>query len=267
MSAPASPIGLSQLRDRDITWRSAGIAFALLAGWITFLFRDTVAEMVDIWNRNETFTHCFLIAPISLWLIWRMRDRIAALPPKPSAIATLALPFVGALWLASAMAYVNAAAQFAYVCMLIVAAVAVCGLRFARMAIFPLAFLFLAIPVGEFALPTMMEWTADFTVAAVRLSGIPVYREGQQFVIPSGSWSVVEACSGVRYLIASYTVGALYAYLNYRSFVRRAIFFAFSVLVPIVANWLRAYLIVMLGHLSSNRLAVGVDHLIYGWLL
>ena len=36
--------------------------------------------------------------------------------------------------------------------------------------------------------------------------------------------------------------------------------------MPIVANWLRAYMIVMLGHLSSNRLAVGVDHLIYGWL-
>jgi len=36
--------------------------------------------------------------------------------------------------------------------------------------------------------------------------------------------------------------------------------------VPIVANWLRAYLIVMLGHLSGNKIAVGVDHLIYGWL-
>jgi EpsI family protein len=37
-------------------------------------------------------------------------------------------------------------------------------------------------------------------------------------------------------------------------------------LVPIVANWMRAYLIVLLGHLSGNKIAVGVDHLIYGWL-
>jgi EpsI family protein len=29
---------------------------------------------------------------------------------------------------------------------------------------------------------------------------------------------------------------------------------------------MRAYLIVMLGHLSGNKLAAGVDHLIYGWL-
>jgi EpsI family protein len=93
-----------------------------------------------------------------------------------------------------------------------------------------------------------------------------VYREGLSFVIPSGHWSVVEACSGVRYLIASLTVGTLYAYLNYQSTQRRVLFILVSILVPIVANWGRAYMIVMLGHLSGNTLAVGVDHLIYGWV-
>jgi exosortase len=39
-----------------------------------------------------------------------------------------------------------------------------------------------------------------------------------------------------------------------------------SIAVPVVANWLRAYMIVMIGHLSGNTLAVGVDHLIYGWV-
>jgi exosortase/archaeosortase family protein len=37
-------------------------------------------------------------------------------------------------------------------------------------------------------------------------------------------------------------------------------------LVPIVANWMRAYMIVMLGHLSGNTLATGADHLVYGWV-
>ncbi|MDP1532108.1 MAG: EpsI family protein, partial [Rubrivivax sp.] len=93
-----------------------------------------------------------------------------------------------------------------------------------------------------------------------------VYREGLQFIIPSGKWSVVEACSGVRYLIASFMVGTLFAYLNYNSNRRRIIFMGVAILVPIVANWLRAYIIVMLGHLSGNTIAVGVDHLIYGWV-
>jgi exosortase len=41
---------------------------------------------------------------------------------------------------------------------------------------------------------------------------------------------------------------------------------ALSIAVPIVANWVRAYLIILMGYLSSMRLAVGVDHLIYGWI-
>jgi EpsI family protein len=130
----------------------------------------------------------------------------------------------------------------------------------------PLGFLLFAVPVGDFLLPTLMDRTADFTVAALRATGIPVYREGLMLVIPSGRWSIVEACSGIRYLIASVMVGALFAYLNYRATWRRLAFVAIAAAVPIVANWVRAYLIVLLGHLSNNRLAVGVDHLIYGWI-
>jgi EpsI family protein len=111
-----------------------------------------------------------------------------------------------------------------------------------------------------------MQWTADFTVLALRLTGIPVYREGMEIVIPSGTWSIVEACSGVRYLIASLVVGTLYAHLNYRTLRKRLLFVGVAILIPIVANWIRAYMIVMIGHLSNNRLAVGIDHLIYGWL-
>jgi len=112
----------------------------------------------------------------------------------------------------------------------------------------------------------MIDWTADFTVLALKATGIPVYREGNDFAVPTGHWSVAKACSGIRYLIASVMAGTLFAYVTYTSFWRRAAFVAFSIVVPIVANWLRAYLIVLLGHLSGNELATGVDHVIYGWI-
>jgi EpsI family protein len=38
------------------------------------------------------------------------------------------------------------------------------------------------------------------------------------------------------------------------------------VVVPVIANGLRAYMIVMIGHTSGMKLATGVDHIIYGWL-
>ena len=131
---------------------------------------------------------------------------------------------------------------------------------------FPLAFLFFAVPIGEFMTPTLMHWTAEVLVGSLRLTGIPVYQEGQHLVIPSGRWAVVEACSGVRYLMATFMVGSLFAYLNYQGTRKRLIFVAVSLVLPVLANWVRAYVIVMLGHLSNNQIATGVDHLVYGWV-
>jgi exosortase A len=247
-------------------WRQALGALVLLLCWILFLYRDTGLAMVDIWSRSETFTHAFLVPPITLWLIWRQRSVLLARTPHPNLWAILAIMVVAFGWLLGDLVAVNAVTQLALVTLLVISVPAVLGLTVARLITFPLVFLFFSVPIGDFLMPQLMEWTADFTVLALRMSGIPVYREGLQFVIPSGNWSVVEACSGVRYLIASLTVGTLFAYMNYQSTQRRVLFIIVSILVPIVANWLRAYLIVMLGHLSDNKLAAGVDHLIYGWV-
>ena len=246
--------------------RQALVPVVMLAGWILFLYRDAVLGMVQIWSRSETFTHGFLVPPIVLWMLWRARGSLLVKVPAPSAWVLLAVGAVAFAWLMADLAAVNSVTQLAVVALLVLIAPVVLGVSSARLIIFPLCFLFFAVPIGEVFLPQLMEWTADFTVLALRLSGVPVFREGLQFVIPSGNWSVVEACSGVRYLIASFTVGTLFAYLNYQSTQRRLLFMVVSILVPIVANWVRAYMIVMLGHLSGNKLAVGVDHLIYGWV-
>ena len=246
-------------------WRRLAPAL-MLAAALLLLFRDTAVAMVTIWDRSDTFAHAFLVPPIAVWLIWRQRSTLAAMPTRPALWVLLPMAAMGALWLMGELAGVNAATQLALVALLVLIVPLVFGLAIARALTFPLLFLFFAVPIGEFMVPTMMDWTADFAAMAVRLSGIPIYREGLQFVIPSGTWSVVEACSGVRYLIASFMVGTLFAYLNFQSVRRRAIFMAASLLMPIIANWIRAYMIVMIGHLSDNRLAAGVDHIIYGWV-
>ncbi len=247
-------------------WRQPAIVLSLLMLAVLLLYRDTAIVMVGIWSRSDTFAHAFLVPPISLWLAWRGRERLLRVQPRPALVWLLPLALAATAWLLGDLVSVNALAQFALVAILVLLVPLVTGWQATRVLLFPLLFLFFSVPVGDFLLPLLMEWTADFTVAALRLSGIPVYREGLQFVIPSGNWSVVEACSGVRYLIASLMVGSLFAYLNYQSLTRRLAFVGVSILVPILANWLRAYMIVMIGHLSDNRLATGVDHLVYGWV-
>lgn len=247
-------------------WRAALPAFVALVAAILLLYRETAMAMVGIWWRSETFTHAFLVVPISLWLVWRKREQLAALTPRAQPMVLLPLLAVAVVWFLSDLVVVNAASQFAFVAMLVLAVPAVLGFEVALTILFPLLFLFFAVPFGEFVVPVLMEWTADFTVTALRATGVPVFREGQHFIIPSGSWSVIDECSGVRYLMASFMVGTLFAYLNYSSYLRRAVFMLLSILVPIVANWLRAYMIVMLAHLSDNRIAAGVDHILYGWV-
>jgi len=247
-------------------WRQAAPSLLLLWAVVLLLYRDTALAMVEIWSRSDTFAHAFLVPPIALWLAWRRRGALALLRPSPQPWVLLAMAAIGLVWLMGELVAVNAATQFALVALIVLAVPAVLGIAVARELMFPLGFLFFAVPIGEFMTPYMIAWTADATILALRWTGIPVYREGMQFVIPSGNWSVVEACSGVRYLIASFMVGTLFAYLNYRSTQRRLLFVGISILVPIVANWMRAYMIVMLGHLSGNTIAVGVDHLIYGWV-
>ena len=245
--------------------QTAALLAAFLVGTL-LLYRDTAAAMVEIWSRSDTFAHCFLVPPISAWLIWRRRAAIAAHPPATVPWLLLPIALTGLCWLMGNLATVNAVSQLMLLTLIVLLVPAMVGWPATREMLFPLGFLYFSVPIGEFLMPWLMESTADFTVSALVLTGIPVYREGLQFIIPSGNWSVVEACSGVRYLIASLMVGALFAYLNYHSMRRRWMFMVVALVVPIVANWVRAYLIVLLGHVSGNKLAAGADHLIYGWV-
>ncbi len=238
----------------------------LLLAWVLALYFPTTLSMVSIWARSETFAHGFVVFPIFLYLLWRQRDELAAVERTRCLPALLGIAGAGAVWFIGERVSAIVVSQMAMVAMIPFAVSAVLGTRVAAALCLPLAFLFFAVPFGEFLVPNLMDWTADFTVTAIKASGVPVYRDGNYFLIPSGRWSIVEACSGLRYLIASFMVGCLYAYLSYRSPVRRVTFIIASIVVPIIANWLRAYMIVMLGHLSNNRIAVGADHLLYGWV-
>lgn len=246
-------------------WKRPGLAMLVVLLALFALFWPTFLSMAVVWERSETFAHGYLIIPISLWLIWRRREVLAHIEPAPDARGLVLLAAAGLGWLLADAGSVNVVAQYAFVTMLIAAVWAVLGGAVVRVLFFPLMFLYFAVPVGEFLIQPLMGVTADFTVAMLQATGIPVYREGMFFSIPSGDWSVVEGCSGLRYLIASVTLGVLYAYLTYRSWKRRLLFSLAAIVVPVFANSGRAYMIVMIAHLSDMKLALGVDHYIYGW--
>ncbi len=256
----------SDALDASPRWMlPAVLALGVLVGTL-LIYYQTTWSMIAIWLRSDTFAHGFLILPISAWLVWDKRQHLKILTPRPEYRALVVLFAAGFLWLLGNLVDALVVQQLALVVMLISGLWALLGNQVCRAILFPLLFLLFAVPMGEELVPHLMEFTADFTVGLIQISGIPVYREGLFFSLPSGEWSVVEACSGIRYLIASITLGSLFAYLTYSSMTKRLLFMVAAVIVPIFANGMRAYIIVMLGHFSDMSMAVGVDHLIYGWV-
>ncbi|MCB2100932.1 MAG: exosortase A [Rhodobacterales bacterium] len=246
-------------------WRPLiGLLLLLLAA-ITGLYWDTARSMIEIWYRSKTFNHGFIIAPITLYLIWDRRHLILTQSPKPAPLGLLLLAGCAFGWLLGEVTGVVAVKQLAYVMILQATVFTVLGWNVTRRMAFPLLFLFFAVPVGDFLVPPMQDITADITVKGLQLSGIPVYLDGVFLSIPSGNFEVAEACSGVRYLIAMFALGCLVANQFYRAWWRRLLFLGLSIVVPIFANGIRAYGIVILAHLSDYKLAVGIDHIIYGW--
>ena len=247
-------------------WKARLMRLSVLILLIAATYGETLATMIETWWRSETFAHGFLILPISAYLIWKKKKDIASLPLRyePPMIAVILL--LALVWLAARMAHVLVIQQLAVVTMFISAAILILGRHVGKYLSFPLAYLYFMVPMGEFLIPPLQDVTAYIAVRALQLTGIPVYWDGLFFSIPSGSFEVAEACSGIRYLIASLALGTLYAYLMYERTYKRAIFLIFSMVVPVLANGLRAYGIVLLADISDYRLAVGVDHLIYGWL-
>jgi len=230
------------------------------------IFFDTWSSIVETWYRSSTYNHGFVIAPISLWLCWSRRSTYLTLCPTISWIALTAVIANGFLWLVADLVNIQVVKQFAVVGMLISGFWVILGDRVASSILFPLGYLFFMVPVGSDLIAPLMEFTATFSVYLIRLTGIPVFREGLNLSLTSGNWTVAEACSGINYLIASISLGFVYAYITFSSYWKRALFVLLAIIVPVLANGIRAFLIVMLGHFSNMTLAVGVDHIIYGAL-
>ncbi|MDZ7752499.1 MAG: exosortase A [Gammaproteobacteria bacterium] len=247
-------------------WRVAGAVTVVAVAAIVAIYWPTFLSMVEIWWRSDTFAHGFLIIPISLYMIWTRWDTIRHVPPAPNYWVVPILLAASAGWFLAFTADVVVLTQLGLIVLLQLAVVSILGWRTAWAMAFPLAYLWFAVPVGEELQEPMIDFTADFTVAALNLTGVPVFREARYLTLPTGNWEVAEACSGIRYLIASLALGCLYAYLTYRALWRRLLFIALALVVPVLANGMRAYGIVMIGHLSDMKLATGVDHIVYGWV-
>lgn len=264
IAGPFSAAGVGMV-DRPATrWRTAARVTILSCLLLVGLFQDTVASMVAAY-RTSSYEHGFAVVPIAAYLVWSRRQRAKSQMPVANPWGLPLLALLGFVWLLGNLADVTVVQQVAFVGMVGALVWTVLGSRVTLALRFPLTFLWFAVPVGVFVSP-LQDFTARFTVKALELSGIPVLLEGRVLSVPFGRWEIAAACSGAHYLTASLMVGCLYVSATYRSWPRRIGFLLVSAIVPVLANAARAYGIIMLAYLSDNKIATGVDHVLYGWV-
>lgn len=231
----------------------------------SMLFSDAFSSALYIWKISEIFNHCFLILPISAFLIYRQRDELKQVEFKPFYPGFLALFGILVVQVFAQTGDIKVLNHIALFTFIPVAIVTFIGLKASAKIAFPLAYMLLAIPIGEELIPYLQSITADMSVFLLNLAGIPVFHSGLYIDIPNGKFLVAEACSGISFLISSIAFGSLYAHLNFVSTRAKIGFTLLAASLPIFANTLRVFGIITIAHVSNMEYATGADHLIYGW--
>jgi exosortase A len=258
-----SAIALATPTSRQ--WVLPLLALTILSALWGMLYWDAIIAAVQTWWVSPTYSHCFFILPISSYLIWSKRYELACLKPVPYLPALwIALP-AGAAWLLGNLASINEVQQFAAVALFQMIVWNIVGLNSYRTILFPCLFLFFLVPVGQYLVPPLQALTSWFVSAGLSVLGILHYTEGNVIELPNGRFEVAEACAGLRFLVSNIVLCTLFAYFAFRKWTKLVVFMVAAVTVPILANCLRALGIVLIAHWTDNRLAVGADHLVYGW--
>src|SRR5215469_12603210 len=247
-------------------WWPALILIGLASLVFGAVFQQEITGAVRVWIDSTAYNHCFLVVPLAGFLLWERRSTISSLSPYPALWPLLMMPLLSAIWLVAAVLDIQEGRQLAVVAMFQAVLLTALGSCLYRQLLAPFLFLFFLVPSGAFLVPSLQTITADIAIAGLQFFNIPVFSDGYMIEIPEGPFEIAEACAGLRFLIASIVFGCFFAVVMYRSFLRRTLFIVMSVVVPIVANGLRAFGIIFLAHIEGSATAAAADHVIYGWL-
>lgn len=242
-------------------WLRALVLFAIT---IT-VFWPTLVQMESVWRHSETYMHCYFIVPMALYMVWIQRDSLQGMKPQPALLPALLLIPVSLLWLSAYAIDVGFVSHISQVVVFQLLLWHMLGHQIARKLIYPLVFLIFLAPFGESLTPALQEVTADMGVALLRLADVPVYRDGLYLHTSVTVFEVAVACSGLNFLISSAVISLLFAYLYFHKFYKQVIFVVLMLLLAIVANGLRAFLLMFIGEKTNMAWGFGDDHYYYGW--
>ena len=242
-------------------WRCA--VGGVLAGSAAVLlwYFEGFASLVAVWSSTVAYRVLFLVPLVSLGFFWLRLPEIRAMPPRPSALGLLyAVPF-GLLWLFAQATQLSIGAQVAAIGTLQAVVLTVLGWRICRRLLFPLLLLWLMVPVGDVLLPALIEMTTTFTVAGLRLVGMPAVMDSNLLLAGGARYSIIKECTGLDFLLGNLLVALVFANLIYRGIGKKSLYVLASVPVAILANILRTTSVILF---TAGGVDLASEHETYG---
>lgn len=247
-------------------WRTPLLAMTVAVLVLLTMAAREWGEMLHQWWNIDTYNHILLIPFIIAWLVAMKLDALAKLEPRPW------LPGIGlvaaglGLWLVGRVTDINLIAHAGAVGAVQGVVVAMLGQRVSLLLALPIGFAAFLVPFGDEIIPPLQMITADIAIALTLWSGIPAVIDGIYIDTPVGLFIVAEACSGVKFLIAMVTLAVLLCFTRFESWVRRAVLMIAAIVVPIIANGIRAWGTIFIAQSQGVEFAAGFDHIFYGWI-
>lgn len=243
----------------------------LLALLVTGIYLSTVSWLVTHDWMREDYSSAVLIPVIVGYLIWEKRRALAVQPYSPTWRALLPLAAgMSLFWIGEL-----AGEYFTLYLSLWLTLVALCwmylGSRKLRLMVFPLLFSLTMFPLPNFLYNRisvdLKMISSRLGVAMMQLYGLSAYREGNVIDVGFTQLQVVDACSGLRYLIPLIVLSILLAFY-FRAPMWKKLLLVFSAVpVSIFTNSLRIASVGILYEFWGPAVAEGFFHDFSGWFI
>ena len=237
---------------------------------LTALYATDFTHMAKGW-RKEDYNYCYLVPFIVLYLIWEKRQDFVRLPVKPSWVGVFSLTlgivfyFLGQLGGEYYTIYISSWFLLIGICWMHL------GWRKIKTIAFPLIFILSMFPPPAFVNNRLSLYlklvSSKLGVSMLQLSGMTAYREGNVIDLGFTKLQVVDACSGLRYLIPLIVLGLLIAYFFKSPFWKKAILVVSTIPISIFTNSLRIASVGFLYQYWGPAVAEGFFHDFSGWFI
>lgn len=247
------------------------IFLGILAATFTAAYYPVMAGLVRSWAASDDYSHGFLIVPVALYIVWLKRDELCRQRLSGSWTGLLLVVLSLCAFLFAQVGGILTISSLSLIVTVWGAVLFLCGFGLLRKLLFPLSLLLFMIPVpaqlyAALTVPLQLL-VSKVAVGLASLAGIPIYREGNVIHHAQGVFQVVQACSGMRSIMALLTLGALLSYFGLRSPLQRGVLFVSAIPIAVAVNVLRVFTIIAAFHFLGFDLAEGTPHTVLGMVL